>query len=105
LTKQNSRLPFSKGVLGGGFPLIVEVQGQEHVASIGCLVTDGHLIYALTNLHVAGAEKGTPVYSIIDGHKVQIGKTSNKNIRHKLFTEVYPHWHARDTFITMDILN
>ena len=40
--------------IGGGFPVIADVQGRQHVASIGCLVRDGHFVYALTNRHVTG---------------------------------------------------
>src|SRR5262245_45369335 len=35
-------------MFGGGMPLSVTIQGQEHVGSVGCLVSDGHLVYALT---------------------------------------------------------
>lgn len=42
---------FPASVLGGGFPVVCDVQGQEHVASVACLVTDGHKTYALTNRH------------------------------------------------------
>src|SRR5262249_17839269 len=48
--------------LGGGFPVVAQVQGAEHIASVGCLVTDGHTIYALTNRHVVG-EPGEVVYT------------------------------------------
>src|SRR5262245_9583217 len=43
--------------IGGGFPVIVDVQGREHIASIGCLVRDGHTVYALTNRHVTRSEE------------------------------------------------
>ena len=56
-----SSLTFPSVFAGGGYPVIADVQGQEHIASIGCVVTDGHLAYALTNRHVAGA-LGEPVY-------------------------------------------
>ena len=54
---------FPTNLIGGGFPLIVRRPGTEHVASVGCLVTDGHRTYALTNRHVAG-DPGTPIHSL-----------------------------------------
>jgi len=98
------KMPGSNGMLGGGLPLIVEAQGQEHVASVGCLVTDGHLIYALTNLHVTGAKPGTPVYSVINGARVEVGKTTNKNLRHIPFEKIHPEWtNIKSTLVTMDV--
>ena len=41
-------------------PVITRSQGEEHVASVGTLVTDGHTVYALTARHVCGPA-GTPV--------------------------------------------
>jgi hypothetical protein len=55
----NPLLP--KNFIGGGYPIYVDVQGDEHVASVGCLVTDGHKIYAVTNRHVSG-ETGEDLY-------------------------------------------
>jgi hypothetical protein len=51
--------------IGGGYPVLCEVQGQEHFASIGCLLTDGHLVYAITNRHVAGRH-GETIYAVLD---------------------------------------
>ena len=31
-------------VIGGGLPVITRSQGEEHVASVGTLVTDGHTV-------------------------------------------------------------
>jgi hypothetical protein len=44
---------FPASTIGGGYPVVCDVQGQEHLASVACLVTDGHKTYALTNRHVA----------------------------------------------------
>lgn len=69
----NPRLP--KNFIGGAYPVYADVQGEEHVASIGCLLTDGHLTYAVTNRHVAGSP-GEVLYSILEGQKVPIGVSS-----------------------------
>jgi len=49
-------LVFPTSQLSGGYPILARVQGTDHIASIGCLVTDGHRVYAVTNRHVAGEE-------------------------------------------------
>jgi hypothetical protein len=42
----NIRYPLNN--IGGGNPVIVSVQGQSYAATIACLVSDGHTVYALT---------------------------------------------------------
>lgn len=32
-------------LLGGGLPIVVDVQNQSHTATAGCLVSDGHSLY------------------------------------------------------------
>ena len=70
---------FPSSTIGGGFPVIVVVQGREHIASIGCLVRDGHTVYALTNRHVTGPE-GEPVFAQLGGERVRIGVSSSKQL-------------------------
>ncbi|HEY4676746.1 MAG TPA: hypothetical protein VIJ01_06275 [Candidatus Angelobacter sp.] len=70
---------FPSNWIGGGYPVIADVQGQEHIASIGGMFTDGHLVYAITNRHVTGAA-GEVVYSIIGCERIAIGKSSRKQI-------------------------
>lgn len=88
--------------IGGGFPVIAEVQGREHVASIGCLVTDGHTVYALTNRHVTG-EEGEPVYSRFGGQNVRIGVSSSKQLRRLPFRTVYADWAGKEVYLNLDI--
>jgi hypothetical protein len=92
---------FPTNLLGGGFPLLVDVQGQEHIASVGCLVTDGHRTYALTNRHVAG-EAGAPIYSLIGNNRVRIGRSTDHKLTRKPFSEVYQGWPARNVYIDLD---
>ena len=92
---------YPTNLVGGGFPLLVDVQGQEHVASVGCLVTDGHLTYALTNRHVAGAP-GTPIYTVIGNNRVEIGRASHKALTRRLFSSVYEGWPAKNVYVDLD---
>jgi len=77
-------LRFPSARIGGGYPFISRVQGIDHVASIGCLVTDGHLTYALTSRHVSG-EPDEELFSVIGGEPVPIGKSSSKQLRRMEF--------------------
>ena len=88
--------------IGGGYPLLCEVQGQEHFASVGCLVTDGHLVYALTNRHVAG-RPGETIYALLEGERCVIGKSSSKQLGRLAFQSVYEGWSAKNVFLNMDI--
>ena len=93
---------FPASVLGGGFPVVCDVQGQEHVASVACLVTDGHKTCALTNRHVAG-EAGSPIFAIIGGNKVRIGESSKRQLGRKLFSNLYPSWPGDKVFVDLDV--
>ena len=53
-----------KATFGGGLPLYVDVQHETHLATIGCLVSDGHTTYALTARHACG-EPGTKVSAML----------------------------------------
>jgi hypothetical protein len=93
---------FPKHVIGGGYPLLLEVQGAERFASIGCLVSDGHTVYALTNRHVAGAP-GEVVYTLIGGEPVRVGVTSDRQLTRKAFEDVYPGWPGKSVYVNMDV--
>jgi hypothetical protein len=93
---------FPDNWIGGGYPVIADVQGAQHIASIGGLLTDGHLTYALTNRHVTG-KAGEIVYSVLGGEKTEIGVSSELQISRAKFEEVYPEWPGKDVFVQMDI--
>ena len=95
-------LSFPQAVIGGGYPIVVDVQGQEHVASVGCLVTDGHLVYALTNRHVAGAP-GEKIYTYLNGARQEIGVSSNLQLKRELFQEIYPDWAGKNCYLDLDV--
>ncbi|HEY7246758.1 MAG TPA: hypothetical protein VH678_23030 [Xanthobacteraceae bacterium] len=93
---------YPASVMGGGYPLICDVQGKEHVASVACLVTDGHKTFALTNHHVAG-EPGTVISAIIGGNKVPVGITGTNQLTRKPFQELYPEWPGSNTYVDLDV--
>lgn len=96
-----SKLNFPRNILSGGQPLIVDLQGQEHIASIGCLVTDGNKTYALTNRHVSG-DAGTIIYSKMGSAIKRIGVTSNKQLLKVRFSDAYDGWQGRNLLVNMD---
>ena len=66
LPTPEARFPLNN--IGGGNPIIADVQGREHFATISCLVSDGHRTYALTNRHVAG-DPNEVLYSRLGGRR------------------------------------
>ncbi len=93
---------FPRHVIGGGYPLLLEVQGVQRFASIGCLVSDGHTIYALTNRHVAGTP-GEEVATLIGGEPVRVGVTSERQLTRKAFQDVYRGWPGKNVYVNMDV--
>jgi len=97
-------LTFASHVIGGGYPVVTEVQGRDHVGTIACLVTDGERYYALTNQHVAGAA-GQEIYSLIKGERVRIWVAAGglMSRRKAPFTDLYPGFAGADTQSNLDI--
>ncbi len=87
---------------GGGLPITVEIQQERHLATAGCLVSDGNQLYALTARHVCGTP-GTRVYGTLRGGSFEIGVGSTKQLTRKLFSEVYPSFMARQTYLNLDV--
>jgi len=88
--------------IGGGFPLLIRNQGLLRTASAGCLVSDGHTIYALTNRHVCG-EPGEPVHARLRGEEVEIGHACERQLTRLPFTEVYPSFAGKQTYLNLDV--
>jgi hypothetical protein len=88
--------------IGTGNPVIARVQGNEYAATIGCLVSDGHRVYALTNRHVTG-DPGEAVWSRIDGNLEQIGVSSPKQLTRLPLSALYPALPGQDTFVNVDV--
>jgi len=95
-------LVFPSDFVGGGYPLIIESQGIERVASIGCIVSDGNKYYALTNRHVTGAA-GTVIYTKVKGTMVPIGVSSNKHIGNVAFDRLYKGWPSSNMVTNVDV--
>lgn len=101
-TADISQMRWPDHVIGGGYPLIIDSQGERHFASVGCLVTDGHTRYAITNRHVAG-NPGDVIKTIWHGKPVRIGVASKHQLTRLPFTEVYPEFPSRKTFSNLDV--
>ncbi|MEA2329095.1 MAG: hypothetical protein QOE68_4054, partial [Thermoanaerobaculia bacterium] len=95
-------LTFPSGLIGGGYSVVTDVQGSEHIGSLGCLASDGDMTYAITSRHVTG-EPGRPIYSIIRGKRERIGVSDSVQVRHRPFSSVYPGWPGDRVFVTMDV--
>ena len=106
LTNNNAPVVFSDQLYGGSYLILSDVQNKEHIATVGCLVTDGNLVYALTNKHVTGEindnEKSQEIFTIIQGERVRIGTTYRKQAGKKLFEEVYKGWAGSYSYSTVD---
>ena len=94
-------LTFPSGLIGGGYPIITRIQGEEHVGSLGCLVTDGESTYALTNRHVAGRQ-GQEVLSFMDGEWQVLGTSAALQLGKEIFTEVYQDWPGSRVYSNLD---
>lgn len=88
--------------IGPGNPIIATSQGQDYVATVTCLVSDGHTVYALTNRHVAGDE-GNIVQAELGGERKRIGVTSKKQLTRLPVSDIYPNFPAQDTFLNVDV--
>ncbi|MCX4091969.1 hypothetical protein [Nocardia sp. alder85J] len=86
--------------LGGGMPLRVFSQGVDHLATAGCLVGDGHYLYALTAAHVCG-DPQTPVTSMLRGGPVPAGH-SDRTVGCIDFATVYPDFPSRRSLSSVD---
>ena len=88
-------------VVGGGLPVITYSQGEEHVASVGTLVTNGHTVYALTAGHVCGPA-GTPVSTRLRRSEVEVGRASGHQLTRVPFESVYPDLVSHRAYLTLD---
>ena len=93
---------FPSDLVGGGYPVFTDVQGQPHLGSLGCLVTDGDQTYALTNRHVAGPQ-GREAYTIVAGERQRIGLSAGKDIAKARFSEIYAPWPGTSSYLNLDV--
>jgi hypothetical protein len=91
----------NKDILGGGYPVLSDVQGQKRVGSVGCLVTDGHSVFALTNRHVAGPQ-GQKSYIDYGGERYPVGESTEPSVRTIQFEKAYPGWPGARSQVNLD---
>jgi len=94
-------LSFANSYLGGGYLTYANVQGEEHLGSLGCLVTDGDLTYALTNRHVTGAA-GREMYTSVSGKRRRIGVSDATQVGLERFTKLYDGWPGENVMLHLD---
>lgn len=94
-------LRFPENLIGGGFPLYIDSQGIRHIATAGCLVTDGHKYFVLTNNHVSGIA-GERVKSVLGGAESEIGFSSGKALGKVKFSQLYERWQSNDLLVSCD---
>ena len=92
---------FKSDLIGGGFPVQATSQGKTHVGSIGCLVTDGDKVFALTNRHVAG-EIGRPLFAGFKNTSRRLGVSDNRQLTKKPFDEIYQGWPGKRAVANLD---
>jgi hypothetical protein len=99
-----NRIIYPRSVIAGGFPLEVSVQGRDHIATVGCLVTDGSKYYGLTNRHVCG-EEGRVIYARLGGDLVEVGTAASRKLQlaKVAFADMYPGWPGAHLFVNADI--
>lgn len=98
----SSQLNWPDTRIGGGFPVFSTPQHRTLDGSVGCLATDGHTLFALTNRHVVG-KPGEPVYTRLRGDTTAIGVSGDAWLDRKPFNEVYPYLPESRAFSTLDV--
>ncbi len=96
-------LPFPDLQISPGYTVVTgPVQGVSHVASLGCIVSDGHRWYALTSRHVAG-RKGEELFTYLGRKKVRIGTSAGLHVGLMPFEKAYDGWRGRNLFVNVDV--
>jgi hypothetical protein len=96
------KLTFPVKGLKCGCPVLTEVQKATHVASLGCLMTDGHTVYALTSRHVAG-RPGEQLFTRLGGNKVLVGRASDLHLGRMPFEQAYEGWQGKHVYVNLDV--
>lgn len=92
---------FKSDLVGGGFPLQTNTQGKIHRGSIGCLVTNGDSVFALTNRHVVGAP-GREIFAGFKNTSRRLGVSDPLQIGKRAFSDVYPGWPGAHVMANLD---
>jgi hypothetical protein len=100
--EQERKLAFPQSYIGGGYLVSTYEQEREQLGSIGCLVTDGKLTYALTNRHVTG-EEGCEVFAEFGNARERIGVSDIRQLGKLQFTKAYADWPGGYVQTNMDV--
>ncbi len=92
---------FKSDLVGGGFPVETNTQGKIHVGSIGCLVTNGESVFALSNRHVVG-EPGREIFAGFKNKDRRLGVSDVLQISKRRFSDVYPGWPGEHVLANLD---
>ena len=95
------QLSFANSFIGGGYLTYAQVQGQVHLGSIACLVSDGDLSYALTNRHVTGSA-GRELFTTLSGKRRRIGVSDANQVGLIPFQRMYPGWRGDNVQLHVD---
>jgi hypothetical protein len=95
-------LSFPLNYIGGGFPILIDTQKQQRVATIACVVTNGHTYYALTNLHATG-EKGQVISTKMGRELTPIGVSTGDSLGKIDFSKLYPGWSSQNMKVNCDV--
>ena len=94
-------LTFPAGLAGGSYPILSEVQGEQRIGSVACLVSDGDRVFALTNRHVAGPA-GRVAYVVAEGKRRRVGQSSGRDVGKKPLSELHAGWPGADALVNLD---
>lgn len=92
---------FKSDLVGGGFPVQTNTQGKVHRGSIGCLVTNGETVFALTNRHVVG-EPNREIYAGFKNTSRRLGISDSVQLGKRSFRDVYPGWPGEHVVANLD---
>jgi hypothetical protein len=92
---------FNSDLVGGGFPVQTYTQGKVHRGSIGCLVTNGETVFALTNRHVVGEPK-RELFAGFKNTSRRLGVSDSLQLGKRSFKEVYPEWPGEHVVANLD---
>ncbi|MGY3586020.1 hypothetical protein ACVIGB_004920 [Bradyrhizobium sp. USDA 4341] len=92
---------FKSDLVGGGFPVQTMIQGKIHRGSIGCLVTNGETVFALSNRHVVGAA-GREIFAGFKNTERRLGVSDALQLGKRAFSDVYPGWPGARVVANLD---
>jgi hypothetical protein len=92
---------FKSDLVGGGFPVQTNSQGKIHRGSIGCLVTNGESVFALTNRHVVG-EANREIFAGFKNTARRLGTSDALQLGKRPFRKVYPGWPGEHAVANLD---